>query len=236
MSNMYNFAKAHGVAAGVVAVAFVVFFAVTALSAFASSAEWHYNYNLDYSKTYQNNPYHNNYDHWYYGSYGDVNEPTCSMTLTYEDSNATRYHSSYNDMPATLRWTSSYADSGFITPDVGSVGRSGSKTVYPRGKQTYTMTVSGRWGSSTCQVTAVHPYAHMDWYKPVSYFTPTYVSPTYTYPTSVNYVALNQMPYTGIGDMTTTALAWLSIVLAGAFAAGFLAIRNPVLRSVITRS
>ncbi len=59
----------------------------------------------------------------------------------------------------TLNWSSTNAVSGFINPNVGSVGTAGSMQVYPSGNTTYTLTVTGSNGQTiTCQapVTVTH--------------------------------------------------------------------------------
>lgn len=219
-------------------------------------------YGGTYDGSYYNNYYGDNYFNGYYdyntsgyydnyhGGYGYGRRPTCSMTLTYDTNNSTHYYNSYMHSPATLTWTTWNATSGTISPDVGSVGRSGSRTVYPYGQQTYTMTVYGQGGSNTCQVTAVSPYisnyfnqypyyyntsnfnysypynygSYYNYTYPTSYTYPTY-TPAYTYP-ATSYIALDKVPYTGDGfGPLGTMLAWFSVALAAGIGATYLGLR-----------
>ncbi len=206
-----------------------------------------YGYNNFYDNGYDNyryygNNYYNgfNYNSGYYGY--NARRPTCAMTLTYNTYNSGSY-SSYLHAPATLTWVSWNATSGYISPDVGSVGSNGSRTVYPYGNQTYIMTVYGQGGSNTCQITAVSPYVS-DYFNryPYSYnsnyynyypynygsygaYPSTYTYPTYTYPyPTTSYVALDKVPYTGADfGLVGTSLVWLLIVFCAAVGAGVIA-------------
>ncbi|TSC85491.1 MAG: hypothetical protein G01um10148_877 [Parcubacteria group bacterium Gr01-1014_8] len=209
--------------------AVALFCAVFAVTPFASASGSDYYYDNNYYQGSYNDNYYN------YGNY-NYNKPTCSMTLTYGTPRTSQNYNSIYDEPATLSWTTSYANSAYISPDVGSVGISGSRIVYPRGNQTYTMRVNGSWGEGNCQVTAVHPYASV--YNSF-YHSQPYVQPYnygYTYPAvpAVSYVALKQMPYTGVGfGPMGTAMLWLSIILLGAVGAGAIATRNETLRKLV---
>lgn len=196
-----------------------------------------YGYNNNYYDGY-------NYNSGYYGY--NTRRPTCTMTLAYNTYNSGSYNS-YLHAPATLTWSSWNATSGYISPDVGSVGSNGSRTVYPYGQQTYSMTVFGQGGSNTCQVTSVSPYVsnYFNQY-PYSYYSgdsnytypyndggyynyntyPTaYTYPTYTYP-ATSYVSLNKVPYTGADfGLVGTSLVWLLIMIAGSLGAGAIAHR-----------
>ncbi len=103
---------------------------------------------------------------------------------------------------AYLAWSSVNAVSAYLS-NVGSVGTSGSQTVYPGSGMTYTLTVYGHNGqSATCS---------------------TYVSGTAYVPPVVHqpYVALTQIPYTGfdLGPIGN-AMYWvalMSFAVAGAY-------------------
>ncbi len=71
--------------------------------------------------------------------------PSCTITITPA--------STYVGSPVLIKWTSSNASSGSITPTVGSVGPSGSKNVFPptAAYTTYRATFSGPGGTATCQ-------------------------------------------------------------------------------------
>jgi hypothetical protein len=116
--------------------------------------------------------------------------PSCTITLSYNG-----YNSGYNNSAATLTWSSTYATSAYISPSVGNVAPSGSRTVYANPGTIYTMGVSGQGGSGRCQTTYT--------------YTNNYVS--------TPYVSLSQIPYTGFDfGPLGNALYWLSLL---AFAA-----------------
>ncbi len=125
--------------------------------------------------------------------------PTCTINLSGYNGYG---YGAYGNQLATLTWSSSYGTSATIYPNIGSVAVSGSQTVYPVNGQSYTMTVYGPGGSSTC-VSA--PY----YVQPIVYNNP---APS---------VTLNQIPYTGfdfgfLGD----SLYWLALfafAAAGAY-------------------
>ena len=81
---------------------------------------------------------------------GASEAPSCWITLS------SQYGGSYQyNQPATLSWGSTNASSASISPSVGSVGTSGSQTVYPGTNQTYTMTVYNSQGqSANCQTSS----------------------------------------------------------------------------------
>ncbi len=54
---------------------------------------------------------------------------------------------------ATLTWSSEWAESASITPDIGSVDTSGSQSVSPTETTTYTLTTTGPSGTATSSVT-----------------------------------------------------------------------------------
>lgn len=89
------------------------------------------------------------------GGYGVA--PSCWINLSSQN----QYNNQYNyNQSATLSWGSTNASSATISPSVGSVGTSGSQTVYPSGNQLYTMTVYNSQGqSATCQTSQYnYPY------------------------------------------------------------------------------
>ena len=71
--------------------------------------------------------------------------PTCSMTAS-PSSIITGSNSS-------ISWSSSNANSAYISPTIGSVGTSGTRTVSPSSTTTYTGTFTGDGGSITCSAT-----------------------------------------------------------------------------------
>ena len=125
--------------------------------------------------------------------------PSCWITLTPQYG-----HGSYQyNRPSTLSWGSTNAISAYISPSVGSVGTSGSQTVYPSGNQVYTMNVTGAQGTSAiCQTQQA--------YVPPPVYPP--------------YVSLTQIPYTGLDfGLTGDILYWFSI-LSFVLAGGYLAV------------
>ena len=101
-----------------------------------------------------------------------------------------------NGQAAYLSWTSYGATSAWLSDGIGMVAPNGSLAVRPNVSTTYTLTVSGYGGTRTCQA-----------YVNVSGAAP--------------YVALSQIPYTGL-DLGTfgNALYWaglLSFALASAY-------------------
>ncbi len=104
----------------------------------------------------------------------------------------------YNNSQATLSWGSSNATSAYINPNVGSVSTYGTRVVYVSGYQVYTMTVYNAQGqSATCQTQT------------------TQIPP---------YVALTQIPYTGIDLGGAGTMLYYFAILAFTVAAAYLAI------------
>lgn len=122
--------------------------------------------------------------------------PYCTITVT---SGAVGYN-----QPVTLSWSSNYATSAYISPSIGSVTTSGTRTVYPVGNQVYSMTVYGYNGqTATCQTTAFAP-------APL--------------PTPLPQVSLTQIPYTGFDFGTFgNSIYWASLI-AFALAAAYLVV------------
>lgn len=58
----------------------------------------------------------------------------------------------WNGEESTLAWSSEYADTITITPDIGSVAASGTVTITPPRDTTYTITAAGAGGTATAQV------------------------------------------------------------------------------------
>ncbi|RJR13118.1 hypothetical protein C4585_02560 [Candidatus Parcubacteria bacterium] len=113
------------------------------------------------------------------------NPPSCWITLT------PQYGQGYNQGygQGFLSWGSYNATSAYITPNIGSIGTNGSRTVYTDNYTQYTMTVYNSHGqSATCRTVS------------------TYVPPTY-YPPQIT---LTQIPYTGVGG---SIIYWSSIAL-----------------------
>lgn len=122
--------------------------------------------------------------------------PTCWINLSnynYQQN----YGYNYDNQQALLTWGSTNATSAYITPNIGNVGTSGSRTVYSYGNQTYTLTVTGPGGTATCQTVS-----------------------TYVPPVQPPYVTLTQIPYTGaVGSF----FYWFSLVTFS-LAAAYLAV------------
>lgn len=113
---------------------------------------------------------------------------------------------------AYLSWSSTNAVSAFLS-NVGTVGTSGSQTVYPGYTTTYTLTVYGANGQSATCSTIVQANT----YVPPTYHPPVYVPPVVQQP----YVSLTQIPYTGFDfGPIGNALYWVSLLsfaVAGAY-------------------
>ena len=131
--------------------------------------------------------------------------PTCTLSAsqTYFPYN---YYNS--NQPVTLTWSSSNANSGYIT-SIGSVSNSGSRVVYLNTTTTYTGTFYGQNGqNTTCSVTI------------------TFGSYIPSYPTTP-YVTLSQVPYTGLDlGPVDTALYWGFLVLWCLFAAYIITVKK----------
>jgi len=57
----------------------------------------------------------------------------------------------WNGGESTLAWSTQYADTVTITPDIGTVAASGSRIITPAKDTTYTLTASGPGGTATAQ-------------------------------------------------------------------------------------
>ncbi len=150
-----------------------------------------FSYRYPYSYTY---PYFYNYP--YYNYLYRYPTPSCTIMVTssYSSSYYGYYGYSYlpaqaGNQPVTLSWSSSGASSAYISPNVGTVPTSGSRTVYPSANTTYTMTVQGPGGSSTCQTTYYQQYYsyyphqyYQQYYYPYQYYQPYYYQYHYGYP------------------------------------------------------
>jgi len=109
--------------------------------------------------------------------------PSCSITA-----GPGSYGFNYGNNGTVLSWYSNNANSGYISPLVGTVAPAGSTVVYPNQNTLYTLTVSGNGGTSSCQTyTGAVNYA-----APAPVYTPPVVTQT-----AAPYVALTQIPYTG---------------------------------------
>ena len=128
--------------------------------------------------------------------------PSCTIYA----SNA--YSSGYYNQPITLTWSSTNATRGYISPNVGNVETHGSRTVYPTGYTTYTLTVYGSGGSAACQTTANYASA---------YVAP---APVYAAAPAAPYVSLSQIPYTGFDfGPVGNAMYWAALLAIAAAAA-----------------
>ena len=130
-----------------------------------------------------------------------VQAPSCVITAS-----ASGYNFNYGAGATVLTWSSTNANSGYITPLVGTVAPSGSTAVYPRGNTLYTLTVSGNGGTSSCQT-----------YTSGSYVAPiaaVYSAPAVAAAAAAPYVALTQIPYTGFDFGTFgNAMYWALLAL-----------------------
>lgn len=126
-------------------------------------------------------PYYNNYDYTYPA-------PTCGITYT------SAYGGyGYGTQAITLSWWSANATSASISPSVGTVNTSGTRTVYPSGSTTYTLTVSGQGGTRTCSVNYVQQYnnpQYQYYYPQYQYYYPQYyyMYPQYQYSYQYGYL------------------------------------------------
>jgi len=169
-----------------------------------------YSYDYRYPYSYGNDYYNRNTS--YYSNY--YAQPACSIVVS-------RYGGTYGyDRTVSLSWTSSNATSAYLT-NVGSVGTNGAQAIYYPFNSSYTLTVYGPGGSSSC-TTYTQQYSYNNNYVyPNTYSYPTYTYPTYTYP-SYTYVPLSQIPYTGFDFGTFgNSLYWFGIVLV-AFVGAYL--------------
>jgi len=115
-----------------------------------------------------------------------------------------------------LTWTSSGANSAWLSDGIGSVSLSGSRTVYPQSSRNYTLTVNDNQGrTQTCN-------AYVSVTGTTYYPGPTY--PTYPPPVPPTNISLDQIPYTGF-DMGTVGntLYWFAIALF-ALGAGYMVV------------
>src|SRR3989344_381830 len=115
-----------------------------------------------------------------------------------------------------LTWTSSGANSAWLSDGIGSVSLSGSRTVYPQSSRNYTLTVNDNQGrTQTCN-------AYVSVTGTTYYPGPTY--PTYPPPVPPTNISLDQIPYTGF-DMGTiwNTLYWFAIALF-ALGAGYMVV------------
>jgi|GEM_PF-4821618 len=171
----------------------------------------------------------------YYGGYGYNNhgynydyhrKPTCSVS-TYRTSGNNPY-----DGSVTISWWSSNATSAYLT-GVGTVSPNGSQVVYGTQYSSYTLTVYGPGGSTTCSASspfydAGYKHRYLGGYNYVS--NPYFNYPVYTYPyvgstvyPTYNYVTLSQVPYTGFDfGLLGNSLYWLAMILLAALGAYFI--------------
>lgn len=223
---MHTFTSAirRSITAALVAVSVMAF----AAPAYASSS-----YHDDDDYRYDN--YHSSNSNWRYDNrdYDRDRIPSCWITAS---PNTAGYGGTIR-----LVWESSeYADYADIT-DIGRVETDGERVINVYDSKTYYMTVYNDGKSSTCSTLVNIPgdgyrgnypyyyqstyYNYNNQYPYYNYTTPTYTYPTtYTYPNQ--YLALSQIPYTGVDfGFAGTLLAWLGVILAATLGAGFIAYR-----------
>lgn len=213
---------------------------------------------------YDNNGYRYSNDHNYDNNYYPYSNqypirynypPSCTITIQPSPYNyaANQYG---NDYPMLLTWSSSNATQGSISPNIGAVSPNGSRIVYTRG-QIYSMSVYGvNGGTATCQTSSYYVPNYDNYSYNYNYpYSSSYVYPAtynnyptaYTYPTTYpsysysnytmpnSYVALTQIPYTGVSfGLWGDALVWLSLTLVAVFAAASLIVlkRRELLRAL----
>ena len=151
--------------------------------------------------------------------------PSCSITASNSNANYNYYNytnNNYYSGQTLLTWYSNGANSAYLSPSVGSVSTSGSTTVFPYGgNQLYTLTVSGPGGTATCQTTTYSNTYAYNYTAPQVYNNYVAPAPVYQAPTTP-YVALTQIPYTGLDfGPVGNALYWLALALF-AIAGGYL--------------
>ena len=105
--------------------------------------------------------------------------PSCTITIRA----ASAVASTNGNSQAILTWGASNATSASIST-MGTVQTSGYRYVRPTSGQIYTMTVTGRGGTATCQTTAYY-IAMPSIQVPVSYPTPIVVPTPISYPTPI---------------------------------------------------
>jgi len=115
-----------------------------------------------------------------------------------------------------LTWTSSGANSAWLSDGIGSVSLSGSRTVYPQSSRNYTLTVNDNQGrTQTCN-------AYVSVTGTTYYPGPTY--PTYPPPVPPTNISLDQIPYTGFDmGVVGNTLYWFAIALF-ALGAGYMVV------------
>jgi hypothetical protein len=130
----------------------------------------------------------------YYSGYA---LPACTISVGNYRSGSNGY-----DQTATLKWSSTNADRAHIS-GIGAVGTNGAYTLsYPKIGGSYTLTVYGNGGSSTCSTVGAYDNSYQN----------------YNSYTNYPYVALTQIPYTGVTfdiAMVIVALALLAFVSVG---------------------
>ena len=130
-----------------------------------------------------------------------VQAPSCVLTASNSG-----YNFNYGAGATVLTWSSTNANSGYITPLVGTVAPSGSTAVYPRGNTLYTLTVSGNGGTASCQT-----YTAGNYVAPIA---AVYSAPAVAAAAAAPYVALTQIPYTGFDfGPFGNAMYWTLLVL-----------------------
>jgi hypothetical protein len=120
-------------------------------------------------------------------------EPSCSIWV---NPNTVQYGGT-----ATINWSSNNSYSAFLS-NVGVVSTSGSRSVNVYGNQTYTLTVYGQNGTTrTCSASV----------NSTTYYNPPVYNPPIATPVRVSLTAI---PYTGLGDLSGTMLAWYGVIAA----------------------
>ena len=188
-----------------------------------------YGYDDDYTYGYPYSSYANDYRYGSgYGNYDYDRNPECSISA-YNSSGTYRY-----DNSVTLSWWSSDATSAYLS-GYGNVNTSGSQVLYAPNASSYTLTVYGPGGSTSCSASNPHYYSSS--YSDGSYghrygyvSNPTFTYPVYSYPyvsgsvyptyPNYNYVQLSQTPYTGFDfGIVGNSLYWLAMILVAALGA-----------------
>ncbi|MDO8522004.1 MAG: hypothetical protein Q7S08_01810 [bacterium] len=138
--------------------------------------------------------------------------PYCTITASNSG-----YNYNYGNGATVLSWNSNNANSGYITPLVGTVAPSGSTTIYPNQNTLYTLTVSGNGGTSSCQT---YTTAYGNYVAPATYQAPV----AYQAAAVAPYVALTQIPYTGFDFGTFGNAIYWTLLALFAVAVSYLAL------------
>ncbi len=120
-----------------------------------------------------------------------------------------------------LRWQSTEATSAHLS-GVGAVSTYGAYTVYPTYDTTYTLTVYGNGQPRQCELEIDRDYSYGSYGSYGTHYpqnTPTY-TPGYSY--NYPYVALTQIPYTGLDFGIAGTMLYVAVFALFAIAGAYL--------------